>query len=80
MNNSIQIRQSFFETNKEFDQLVELQNEVYKDRGITFSRDMAMPFHSTHLMATRWWRTMYVLQKRCVLRTELLTVFSVWQQ
>ena len=39
MNNNIQIRQSFFETNKEFDQLVELQNEVYKDRGITFSRD-----------------------------------------
>lgn len=39
MNNNIQICQSLFETDQEFDQLVELQNEVYKERGIVFSPD-----------------------------------------
>lgn len=40
MSNNIEIRQSFFETDKEFDQLVELQNEVYKERGKTFSSEV----------------------------------------
>ena len=39
MNENIQIRQSFFETEGEFKQLVELQNEVYKERGLTFTSD-----------------------------------------
>lgn len=39
MNDNIQIKQSFFETDEEFDQLVELQNEVYRERGLTFSRE-----------------------------------------
>ena len=36
MRNQIEIRQSFFDTNEELNQLVILQNEVYKERGITF--------------------------------------------
>lgn len=39
MSNNIDIRQSFFESDEEFDQLVELQNEVYKERGLTFTRE-----------------------------------------
>lgn len=40
MSNNIDIRQSFFESDEEFDQLVELQNEVYKERGLTFTREI----------------------------------------
>lgn len=39
MNNNIQIHQSFFETEKELEQLVELQNIVYKDRGKSFNKE-----------------------------------------
>lgn len=39
MSEQIQIRQSFFDTEEELDQLVTLQNEVYKERGITFFKD-----------------------------------------
>jgi len=39
MNEQLQIRQSFFDTEEELNQLVTLQNEAYKERGITFSKD-----------------------------------------
>lgn len=39
MNNDIIIRQSFFDTDEELDQLVDLQKEVYRGRNITFTRD-----------------------------------------
>lgn len=39
MENNIEIRQSFFDTDEELQQLVELQNVVYIDRGITFTRE-----------------------------------------
>lgn len=39
MNDNIQIRQSVFNTDEELDQLVELQNEVYKEKGHVFSRE-----------------------------------------
>lgn len=39
MTNPIEIHQSFFDTDKELDQLVELQNEVYKDKGHSFCRE-----------------------------------------
>ena len=39
MNDNVVIRQSFFNTDEEFDQLVDLQNVVYKERGVVFSRE-----------------------------------------
>ncbi|MBR3412739.1 MAG: GNAT family N-acetyltransferase [Bacteroidales bacterium] len=39
MSENIEIRQSFFDTEKELNQLVELQNEVYKERGKTFHQE-----------------------------------------
>lgn len=39
MNEQIQIRQSFFDTDLELEQLVVLQNEVYKERGKTFKKE-----------------------------------------
>lgn len=39
MNNGLSIRKSDFDTTFELQQLVELQNEVYKERGIVFSRE-----------------------------------------
>ena len=38
-NNNLVLRRSLFNTEEEFQQLVELQNEVYKERGIAFSSD-----------------------------------------
>lgn len=37
MEPEITIRQSLFDTDKEFEQLVELQNEVYRERGLHFT-------------------------------------------
>ena len=39
MNEHIEIRQSFFETEEELDKLVTLQNEVYKERGLVFNKN-----------------------------------------
>ena len=39
MNEQIQIRQSFFDSEEELEQLVALQNEVYKERGKTFKKE-----------------------------------------
>lgn len=39
MNNNITIRQTLFDSDEEFDQLVVLQNEVYKERGLTFETE-----------------------------------------
>lgn len=39
MNEELEIRQSFFDTDFELEQLVTLQNEVYKERGKTFKTE-----------------------------------------
>ena len=39
MNEQIQIRQSLFDTDEEIEQLVILQNEVYKERGKSFTKE-----------------------------------------
>lgn len=39
MNEQLQIRRSFFDTEGELDQLVILQNEVYKERGLVFTKE-----------------------------------------
>lgn len=39
MNDTLDIRRSFFLEDIEFEKLVELQNIVYKDRGITFNKE-----------------------------------------
>lgn len=39
MADELELRQTFFDTDKDFDQLVELQNEVYKNEGRHFSQD-----------------------------------------
>lgn len=39
MKEQIIIRQSFFDTEEELDQLVLLQNETYKERGLTFKKE-----------------------------------------
>lgn len=40
MNEILDLRQSLFDTEEELDQLVELQNEVYKERGIVFNKEV----------------------------------------
>lgn len=39
MNEQIQIRQSLFDTEEELEQLVTLQNETYRERGINFHKE-----------------------------------------
>ena len=39
MNNELEIRQTRFDTIEEFQQLVELQNEVYRERNLVFTVD-----------------------------------------
>lgn len=39
MTESLELRQTLFDTDKDFDQLVELQNEAYKNEGRHFSQD-----------------------------------------